>query len=269
MIIVNLTGGLGNQMFQYAFGKAIATKLKADLKLHFTDALFNTKRLYALDVFNISASIATPEDLKKFNIIQNCVINRVQYLVAERLGVQFNKHIITQRYPYVFDNKYLSIKDNSYIQGFWQDTRYFNEIEQILKKEFTPKKRFDEVNQKILKQIQESESVSIHVRRGDLITNNTNSQFVGLHYYINSINKFKKLLRNPFFFVFSDDITWCKANLALLIDKIKFIDHNNESNSYIDLILMSNCKHNIVANSTFSLWGAWLNKKKNKIVIKP
>lgn len=269
MIIVNLTGGLGNQMFQYAFGKKIATKLKTDLKLHFTDALFNTKRPYALDVYNVSASMATTEDLRKLGIIQNRVINRVQYLITERLGIQFNRHIVTQKYPYIFDSKYFSIKNDSYIQGFWQDIRYFKDIEDILRKEFTPKKRLDEKNQKIFKKIQESTSVSIHVRRGDLITNKANARFIGLNYYIKNINKINKLKNNSIFFVFSDDISWCKQNLNSFMSSVYYIDNNKGKESYKDLFLMSSCKHNIIANSSFSLWGAWLNQNKNKILIKP
>src|SRR3989338_4606719 len=140
MIIINLTGGLGNQMFQYAFGRYLALKNKTELKYHFTNALFNTQRKFELDVFNIQATKATSEDLQKSGIIQNHVINRIQYLIDERLGIQFNKYIVTQRYPHTFNANYLAIKDNSYIQGYFADERYFKSIENIIRKEFTPKK---------------------------------------------------------------------------------------------------------------------------------
>ena len=259
MIIINLTGGLGNQMFQYAFGRAVAKKHNTNLKLHFTNALFNIQRSYELDIFNISATITTKEDLQKFGITQNRVLNRLFYLFDERYGIQFNKHIVTQKYPYIFNSSYLTIKDNSYIQGYWADERYFKSIENIIRKEFTLKKKLDEKNQKILKLINNSMSVSIHVRRGDYITNKTNiPKFIGLDYYVNSIKKIKKQISNPVFFVFSDDIPWCKTNLASLANNIHYIDHNKGKNSYKDLVLMSNCKHNIIANSTFSWWGGWL-----------
>lgn len=270
MIIINLTGGLGNQMFQYAFGKAIAIKHKTDLKLHFTNALFNIQRSYELNVFNISASMATEKDLQKFGVIQNRVVNRLLYLFDERYGIQFNKHIVTQRYPYIFNSKYLVIKNNSYIQGYWADERYFKGVENILRKEFTPRKKLDEKNQNILKQIQNTVSVSIHVRRGDYITNKINiPKFIGLNYYINSINKIKNKVSKPVFFVFSDDIPWCKQNLNSLMNNVYYIDHNKGKDSYKDLLLMSACKHNIIANSSFSWWGGWLNINDNKIVIKP
>lgn len=270
MIIVNLTGGLGNQMFQYAFGKTIAIKHNTSLKLHFTNALFNTQRAYELDVFNISAPIATKEDLQKLGIIQNRVINRVLYLIDERLKIQFNKHIVTQRYPYEYNPSFLSTKNNSYIQGYWADERYFKEIENIIRKEFAPKQELDERNQKILRQIQSSNSISIHVRRTDYVTNKGNiPQFIGLDYYVNSIKKIKLTVPDPVFFVFSDDISWCKDNLSQLLNKVSFIDHNKGKESYKDIVLMSACKHNIIANSTFSWWGGWLNQNINKVCIKP
>lgn len=270
MIIINLTGGLGNQMFQYAFGRYLALKNKTELKYHFTNALFNTQRKFELDVFNIQATEAASEDLQKFGIIQNRVLNRLLYLFDERYGIQFNKHIITQRHPYTFNSSYLAIKDNSYIQGYFADEQYLKEIENIIRKEFTLKKKLDERNKKILKQIQNTVSVSIHVRRTDYITNKTNiPKFIGLDYYVNSIKKIKKLVSDPIFFVFSDDIPWCKKNLDKLSDNIRYINHNTGKNSYKDLVLMGNCKHNIIANSSFSWWAGWLNNSKNKIVIKP
>ena len=270
MIIVRLKGGLGNQMFQYAFGKAIAIRHNTDLKLHFTNALFNTQRSYELDDFNISGAIATKEDLRKLGIIQNRVINRFLYLLDERYHVRFNNHIATQRYPYHFDSSYLFIKNNSYIQGYWADNRYFKGIENVIRKEFTPRKKLDERNRRILKQIQASTSISIHVRRMDYITNKGQAlQFIGLDYYKRSIGKIKLKTTDPIFFVFSDDIAWCKDNLMQLLNKVYFIDHNKGKDSYKDILLMSACKHNIIANSTFSWWGGWLNRNKNKISITP
>lgn len=268
MIIVNLTGGLGNQMFQYVFGRYLSIKHKTLLKYHFTNALFNTQRRFELDVFNIKTAEASSEDLQKFGIIQNRVLNRLFYLFDERCGIQFNKHIMTQRYPYTFNSNYLTIKDNSYIQGYWADERYFKNIENIIRKEFTPKEKLDEKNQKILEKIQKTNSVSIHVRRGDYVTNKTGPKFIGLDYYKNATKNIEKKVKNSVFFVFSDDIPWCKKNLDQFFNDAHYINYNTEKNSYKDLILMSACKHNIIANSSFSWWGGWLNINLNKIVIK-
>lgn len=269
MIIANLTGGLGNQMFQYAFGRAIAERNKTQLKLHFTNALLNTPREFELDLFNITASLASKDDLSKMGIIQNPMVNRVLYLVDERFGIQLNKHIITERFPYTYNKKHTEISDDHYLQGYWSHTAYFEQIEDILRKEFTPKKPLDEKNTKIIEQIKKTNSVSLHVRRGDYITNKTGPRFVGIEYYKTTIESMNDQLKNPTYFVFSDDINWCKDNLSPLLPKTVFIDHNTGRASYKDLILMSNCKHNITANSTFSWWGAWLNPNKSKIIISP
>lgn len=270
MIIVNLTGGLGNQMFQYSFGRAIAEKRKTALKVHFTNALFNSQRSYDLEVFNISGTRATIEDLLKLRVAQNRIINRALYLFDERYHFQINKNIATQRYPYDFKESYRNIKDNSYIQGYWADERYFSEIRSIIRKEFTPKKKLDEKNNKLLKQIQALSSVSVHVRRGDYLTNKNNiPKFVGLDYYVNAFKRIKKSVHDPVFFVFSDDIDWCKSNLKQISKNSLFIDHNKGRDAYKDMLLMSSCEHNIIANSTFSWWGAWMNKNKNKICIRP
>lgn len=272
MIIINLTGGLGNQMFQYAFGRYLAIKHDTELKYHFTNALFNTQRTFALDVFNIQGSSATKQDLYLLGIAQNRYINRVLYLLDDRYHLQLNKHIITQHAPYKFDNSLRNTPDNRYVQGYFADERYFKEIEDVLRNEFTPKKQLDEKNINIIEAIKKENSVSVHVRRGDYITNKTNALsigFVGIDYYVNSINTIKKTISNPSFYVFSDDIQWCKENLTPLAHKITFIDHNKGSSSYKDLLLMSACKHSIIANSTFSWWGGWLNQNINKIVIHP
>lgn len=272
MIISNLTGGLGNQMFQYAFGRYLAIKNNVELKLHFTNALFNTQYSYALGVFNIKAKIASEKDLKKLNVVQHRAINRLLFLFDERFGIQFNKNIITQKFPYKFDEVYQNIKDNTYIQGYWTNEQYFRGIEDTLRNEFTLKNPLDEKNRKIVQEMKSRDSISVHVRRGDYVTNKANAQslgFLGLKYYKYAINKINSTIRNPHFYVFSDDIDWCKLNLSFQVKNVTFINHNTGSNSYKDLLLMSTCKHSIIANSTFSWWGNWLNCNVNKITISP
>lgn len=263
MIIINLTGGLGNQMFQYAFGRYLSISNKTDLKYHYTNALLNTQRHLALDVFNIQAKEATGEDLKNFGIVQNRYINRILYLLDERYRIQLNKRIITQHIPYTYEEYLQKTPDNRYIQGFFTDVRYFKGIEEVLKKEFIPVKPLDAKNGAIAAAMQKENSVSIHVRRGDYITNKANAQsigFIGIEYYIKSIDEIKTKVANPVFYVFSDDIEWCKTYLSPLAKNMKFVNHNSGKDSYKDLLLMSACKHSIIANSTFSWWGRWLGQ---------
>ncbi|MCX6730649.1 MAG: alpha-1,2-fucosyltransferase, partial [Candidatus Roizmanbacteria bacterium] len=268
MIIINLTGGLGNQMFQYAFGRYLSLKHKTELKYHFTNALFNTQRAFALDVFNIKASKATNKDLRMFGIASNRYINRIFYLLDERYGIQFNQNIVTQRSPHIFADALRNIPDNSYVQGFFNDERFFKGIEETIRKDFTPKIPLDKKNKKIIDEMKQVNSVSIHVRRGDYITNKANAKsmgFLGLNYYRNAINKISNTVQNPYFYIFSDDIDWCKTNLTSLTKNITFINHNSGKNSYKDLLLMATCKQSIIANSTFSWWGGWLNQNKNRL----
>lgn len=269
MIIINLTGGLGNQMFQYAFGRYLSIKHKTNLKYHFTNALFNTQRNFNLDVFNIEAANVSSQDLKKYGIIQDKLVNRILYLLDERYNIQFNHNIITQPFPHSFDSLLRAIPDNRYIQGYFADERYFKGIEDILKKEFTPRKNVTNQNLNIIKQMQKTNSISIHVRRTDYLTHNSyNSQFIGLDYYTRAVKQIIDSVKNPTFFIFSDDMNWCRLNFKDLKNAY-FVENNRGLDSYLDMILMSNCKHNINANSTFSEWGSWLNGNHNKIVIRP
>ncbi|PIX71350.1 alpha-1,2-fucosyltransferase, partial [Candidatus Roizmanbacteria bacterium CG_4_10_14_3_um_filter_33_21] len=267
MIIANLTGGLGGQMFQYAAGRALSLKLKTPLKLHFTNALFNTQRQYGLDIFNIKANLATDAEIAKLGVIKNQVINRFLYL-AQLMNIRLLKNVYTEKLNDEYDPDFFNIPDNFCIQGYFANEKYFKNIETTIRKDFTFKNKLDEKNQKFKDLITKYESVSIHVRRGDYITNKTGPRFIGLDYYIKAIKTISNKIKNPIYFIFSDDIDWVKQNLKLK-NKSYFVNNNHGKNSYKDMQLMSLCKHNIIANSTFSWWGSWLNSNKNKIMIKP
>lgn len=263
MIISNLTGGLGNQMFQYALGRHLALKNKTQLKLHFTNALFCTKRTYSLDCFNVKAEMATKDDLKKMGIISDRIINRIIYLVEQRIHIKFNKNIVTEN-KQTFDKQILSLLDNIYLQGYWQNEKYFKDIEDQIRKDFTFKTKPAGKNLKLIKKIKNSNSVSIHVRRADYLKYK-DFQICDINYYNKAIDIIKKKVKNPVFFIFSDDIQWCKNNL-IIKNKTFYVKNNKPCE---DMKLMSLCKHNIIANSSFSWWGAWLNNNKNKIIIGP
>lgn len=263
MIIVNLSGGLGNQMFQYAFGRKIAIKINTNLKYHYTNSLFATRRKFSLNIFNIEATQATNEDLKSLGVYTNEIFNRINYYIHERLPFNLNSNIITEKIPFRFDNKYLEIGDNKYLQGYWANTKYFENISDKLRCEFTLKEKVDYINQKSLDLIQNCNSVSIHVRRTDYM-----KHFVGEEYYYNAIQEILSKVNMPVFFIFSDDIKWCKSYFSQF-SNVCYIEHNTGKNSFLDLYLMSKCKHNIVGNSTFSFWASWLNTTKNKVTIFP
>ena len=271
MIIVKLMGGLGNQMFQYALGRNLSIKKKTDLFLDNT-LLGNpshtmTPRNYELGIFNIEASIA-PKNLLK--MVPSSRRNKIRSTFHKI----FNKQpLITymKEQTINFDNQILDLPDNVYLDGYWQSEKYFSDISEVIRNDFLIQTNPSQINQKILDSIEECNSVSIHIRRGDYVTNPKTRRIHYIcdeEYYRKSINQIHEKVKNPYFFVFSDDIDWAKHNITSE-SPIIFISHNSGTKSYEDLRLMIHCKHHIIANSSFSWWGAWLGEHKEQLVIAP
>ena len=274
MIIVQLKGGLGNQMFQYAFGKYLASINNTTLVL---DTSFLQSKLpfkkwatpmqYELHIFNIRASL-------KSNIISS---NFVLYPFAKaehwiRTKWYENNYNSVSEPVSGFDAEILKTKDNSYIKGNYQSEIYFQSIEKELRSDFVFVQKLDNMNAEWQAQILNCNAVSLHVRRGDYISIKRNAQkFASLSqdYYQTAIKRMSDKISNPVFFIFSDDINWAKNNLEFSSPVFFVTNNNNPSSSYIDMQLMSLCKHNIIANSTFSWWAAWLNNNQEKMVIAP
>ena len=163
------------------------------------------------------------------------------------------------------------LKGDIYIEGYWQTEKYFKNIEHTIKKDFTFKTKPDKNNQSLLNQIKNCNAVAIHVRRGDYVKNPVANRILGvcnLDYYNKCINLIIRKINNPHFFIFSDDPKWTINNLNIDFPAT-YVSHNGSDKGYEDLRLMSNCKHQIIANSSFSWWGAWLNNNPNKVVMAP
>lgn len=273
MIIARLKGGLGNQMFIYAFARYLSqnhnTVLKLDLSYY-----EDYHRKYELFKFNIIENFATEEEinsLKQFIYKDKFIIR----LLKQKIFNKQPKKIPAETYlldsNVAFKPKYKKLPDNVYLEGLFQSEKFFSEIEEIIRKEFTLKYEIDEENQKIIEWMKKVNSVSLHIRRGDYITNSWANQEIGVcgpDYYKKAVEYIKSKVENPIFFVFSDDLEWVKNNINTDSNFV-FVDTNNEQSGEKDLILMSECAHHICANSSFSWWGAWLGKNKNKIVIAP
>lgn len=273
MIIVKLIGGLGNQMFQYAAGRQLA-------HVHHTDLLVDTsflesnpngaytKRELELSAFNLDLKIATSDDIKRFNIERS---NKFSRALQRHLPVLFT-NLYAAESGVSYQKEFLNYPKNSYLDGFWQSEMYFKSIEAILIKEFSPRDPINDENQRWIEKISSCESVSLHIRRGDYVTSKNAQEHHGnldLEYYSKALKMVKENCSKDFeVFVFSDDLEWCRANLKLN-DPVYFVDANQDRNFHLDLYLMSHCKHNIIANSSFSWWAAWLNQYKNKYVIGP
>jgi hypothetical protein len=271
MIIVKLMGGLGNQMFQYAAGRRLAhvhkTELKLDVSWFSEIAAIDTKRKYELAPFNLSARFASSEEIAKCKGPE--LLRRIAWLFPTALPF-FGKRHVYEKY-FHFDPAVLTLSDNVYLEGYWQCPRYFEDIEDIIRNEFTVTPPPDATNRAMAEEIARSESVSVHVRRGDYVSNPSTNEYHGvcsLEYYQAAVKSILNCVSKPHFFIFSDDPVWAKKNLSVITPHT-VIDRNGPDKAYEDMRLMSLCKHHIIANSSFSWWGAWLSKNPEKIVIAP
>jgi len=271
MICIQLSGGLGNQMFQYAFGRALAYKHKTELLLDTTKLINNktgiTYRSLELNIFNIRLQEASKNNLNKIKPLFYRIIN-VFAIKTGLQGIQTSKYFIEKKYS--FNNSIVKIGNNCFLAGYWQSFRYFQDIEFLILEEFKFHQVLQEDNINWITKIKNENSVSLHIRRTDF-QNNKNHDIHGtcsIEYYKKATKTIAEKVSDPFFFIFSDDIEWARTNLKLIYPN-EFVSGNIGKQSYIDMQLMSQCKHNIIANSSFSWWGAWLNNNPNKVVIAP
>ena len=265
-------GGLGNQMFQYAAGRALAirhnTVLKLDMSFYQTNKEDETPRKFLLESMHINAERALPSELPHLegNISFFQQIKGVYLKLSKKscdtVLLDFENRI---------NDQFFSSPDNTYLVGYWQSDKYFSSISELIRREFTPIRIPDAFNQELSIYMGKTNSVSIHIRRGDYIHNPETQAVHGicsLEYYQKCVETISGTIDNPEFFIFSDEPEWVKNNLDL--DRpFTILSHNATDMPMWDLWLMSRCKHNIIANSSFSWWGAWLNDNPGKVVLAP
>ena len=258
MKVVRIIGGLGNQMFQYAFARAMGDDVKLDISA-FKDY---TLRGYQLENFNIVQNYADAPTVQRLTRRSH-----MPRILCRILGRSTHPHIIRERTINVYQPDLLS-RDGLF-DGYFQSEKYFAHIRPQLLQEFSLRRPMDAANQEMLRRIQAQESpVSLHVRRGDYV-NLSNVHFLcGPEYYRDAIDLIAARVKNPHFFLFSDDIDWVLENIKIL-HPFTPVDINSGDAGYFDMELMKHCHHNIIANSTFSWWGAWLNQNPGKIVVAP
>ncbi len=266
MIVIKLIGGLGNQMFQYALGRKLTILNDAELKFDLEHLQLNNKlklkkqvlsffkfeiiepRKYGLGTFNVKENFASKQEIRK-------------------LG----STLVFESEPFFsFHPEILLTRDDCCLSGFWQSEKYFQDIQDVLRKEFMLRDEFSIDDLDIAKEIKACNGVSLHIRRGDYVTRAAVNKFHGtcsLEYYAKAVDCLNQKITKPVFFVFSDDIKWAQENLKIK-NPIIFVS-NGKLKDYEELILMSFCKHHIIANSSFSWWGAWLNPSQEKIVVAP
>ncbi len=270
MIITNLKGGLGNQMFQYAAARRLAeindSSLKLDLSFinHFQFKPGITPRNYDLHIFNINEDFAKAPEVARFK--------NLRWKILRKFWPRYSQNPYINETDQRFQSELLGLSDNKYLDGHWMSEKYFKDIEFIIRQEFTFKRKILDEGQPLLNRITQSNSVCIQIRRGDYVAN---AQIAKIHqtttlsYFYAAIEQIRLKILNPVFFVFSDDPNWCKLNLNQL-ENCHFVEMEFSNGGVGDYFqLMVHCKYFIISNSTFGWWGAWLSRFEQKIVIAP
>lgn len=270
MIVVNLVSGLGNQLFQYAFAKTIALRNNVDLKLDNSFFDHQNLRKFELNNFQLESSIVDYEDLVFFKKIKSSLNLKYKILrKLERFLPEYRRSIFIEKKLWEYDDTAKKINDNTYLEGYWQNANYYINLDSSIRDEFLIKNPYDPRYLTYLNNIEKSNSISIHIRRKDYITDVNASSTLGalsIEYYNKAIRYISSKVLDPIFYVFSDDLEWAKKNL---LTKATYVEIEDGKLPHFELSLMSKCKHNIIANSSFSWWGAFLNRNEEKIVIMP
>lgn len=271
MIIVRMQGGLGNQMFQHAAGTALARH--HDCALRWDLSCFESSQAHQgfelQRVFGLDTPEATEADF--CHVLGWRGHLPIKTLLARRrLAWVRPKSYVTQPHFHYWTG-FLSSPTDAYLDGYWQSEKYFTTMEQSIRDAFTFAHPLSERNRELANRIASCNAVSLHVRRGDYVTNSATNQIHGCctpEYYQNAIKFVLDRLNAPHFFVFSDDPEWVRSNLSVPTN-CTYVDHNSAAESYNDMRLMSLCKHHVIANSSFSWWGAWISGIREGLVVAP
>lgn len=270
MVISNLIGGLGNQLFQYAAGRAVAHRLGVPLLLDVSGFAQYELRRYELGEFAIQGRIATIDEL-----VHAGVNNRSPGLLSRfsrALGFCRPVNLFKEE-SFAYDVRFERVIAPVYLSGYWQSERYFSNIADQLRAEFSLAQPMDALNERIAETILDAggRAVSLHIRRGDYVNNPQTAQYHGvcsLDYYRTAVEYIAERIPDPHFFVFSDDHAWVGENFRI-DHSMTMVDVNNADRGVWDMSLMRGCRHHIIANSSFSWWGAWLSNGEGKTVIAP
>lgn len=270
MIIIKLWGGLGNQLFQYAFGYQLAKKtgqeLKFDCSFYGNQPGFTGKR--AVEISSLSIPIFeqyAPERMIK--VLSNRYIGAIlrklpAVFIPVRNGMKYLKEPI---HKYLPD---LQCDGSVYFDGYWQSAKYFRDVRNELMEQYLPRKGFSEVELDLFAMLQAENSVAVHIRKGDFATNTVRKvgHLLPISYYKNAMEYFRKNINAPIFYIVSDDPTWAKQQFKEEND-VKYIADLHQGNMLTDLYCIANCRNGIMSASTFSWWGNWLREKKGMVIV--
>jgi hypothetical protein len=258
-------GGLGNQMFQYAVGKAIADKLNVPLQLDLNWFQNSSDRNFALTPFKINAELLNECETPSF------------YLFKRLRAMKSHLRLFTSKIPeyteqsYNFDPNVLNLSCPVVLNGYFQSQKYFESINNIIRDELSFVSQAKGKTLKVLNDIRTTDAICVHVRRGDYVSNKETNAYHGtcsLDYYRKAVKIHSDDLITPHCFIFSDDPEWVLENVKFDIP-YTVVDIHNADEAHEDLRLMTECKRFVIANSSLSWWGAWLCKNENKKIIAP
>lgn len=269
MIVIKIWEGLGNQMFQYAFAKALSIKgydVRLDTnQICYSEKLENNrrdKREVTIDKFNINIPIVNQEELKKFCFLNQSNWKEKSVFFLSQKGLWPVKFYREETVGY--KRELTKLRGDFYLQGTFQSEKYFADIRKSLLREFTPKNKI-RISRRLKEILENEETVSLHIRRGDYAKLN---HALNIYYYQRAMKKMEETIATPYYLIFSDDIAWVKENLDIGARNI-IVNEEGGLKDYEELMIMTKCRHNIISNSTFSWWGAWLNQNPEKMVIAP
>lgn len=271
MKIVNILGGLGNQMFQYAFAIALRERFSEE-NVRIDPSGFKGYPLHngyeLLRIFSVSIPEASfREQLKVYYPLRSYRM----WQIGNRLLPQ-RKSIVRENADMRFTPSLLSDSRSAYYLGYWQTEKYFRDIRSQILEAFTfPPFEQGSKNEAVLREIQSKNVIGVHVRRGDYVNIGNTQGICTLEYYRKALCLISERTNPEMFLIFSDDIEWCRNEISKFLRDVStvYVDWNKGRDSFRDMQLMSCCRHNIIANSSFSWWGAWLNQNPDKIVIAP
>ena len=264
-VVVGLSGGLGNQMFQYAAGRALAVRLHVPLVLDLSWFGGRTDRQFALYPFCIEAEL------------------RMQYRWLPSLGRAFASRLSRRWLPRIlgvpvwrephfhYASGFADLNRGVFLEGYWQSERYFRDIRLLLSHEFSLQETLPEACVQLVQKMSACDAICVHVRRGDYLTNRLAANVHGtcsVNYYHAGVSELCEGLINPHCFIFSDDPIWVRASLAFDCP-MTVVDLNGPLDTHLDLVLMAACQHFVIANSSLSWWGAWLGSHPGKRIIAP
>lgn len=263
-IVVYISGGLGNQLFTFAFGYALSQELQADFYIDTSSPDNGLGDRFGLIDFNITYAKRVSYAYY-YGIINRTLLNRVR----KRNVIGWTIREYKGKKPTVYDAKTKNIKRSTYFKGYWQSEKYFVKYRKDLLEMFQPKEERTISVRNIIKTVSQQNSVALHVRRGDYVTIGCHLQ---MDFYDKAIQFIKEKIGDDIvLYIFSDDIKFCKQYFEKFSKSAKIVypKYQSDNKTLDDLLIMSHCKHMIMANSTYSWWGAWLNQNESKVIVCP